>query len=149
MAAIFQPRSTSDCLISLAQVWAIYVHCHRVRRAWPHGAGCLSCRCGKASITDGLSRVSRSLVVLIGAQGLLHRSWQTFISYLHKCLLEGSMGWHGLLAAGLSQPAKRASRGLVALRFCDARSKKVCSTACLCSRLFVDPPSRSVTFRRT
>ena len=46
-------------------------------------------------------------LLLIDVQGVPQRSWQTHVFCLQERLLEGGMGWHGLSAAGLCQPAKR------------------------------------------
>ena len=52
------------------------------------------------------------------------------------------MVWHGLLAAGLFQPAKRAFRSMATLRSCGARSGRACIIVCLRKRLSIDSHSR-------
>ena len=45
-------------------------------------------------------------LLLIDVQGLPQRSWQTHVFCLHEVSWKGVWGRHGLLAAGLCQPAK-------------------------------------------
>ena len=52
---LFHPLGPLGCCRPQAQVGAI-CSLSQVRRAWPHGAGCSSCRCGAETASDGQSR---------------------------------------------------------------------------------------------
>ena len=66
-------------------------------------------------------------LLLLDVQGLSQRPLQTHVFFLGERLLEGGMGWHGLIAAWLCQPAKRASQS--SLLRCQIQKRSVAPRA--------------------